>query len=141
MTTSFTDYVDEWDKLAGKIAELKKQLKPLESKELEMRKAIRDSVRQAMGVDFKEGMNNYLLPDLRTLKVNHKVTRSVDEASIPAAREEYRKLNDVPCTFDDLLRVKYEIEKKQVDKLEGDAAKIFANVYTTKDASPEVKLS
>ena len=137
---TFEEYVSQWDDLVGQIAALKKQLKPLTDGEMAMRKAIAKSVMEALGDDWKEGVNTFKLPDGRVLKIGYKLTREVAAAELPAAREEYALLNDAPVAFDDLLRVKYELELKEFRKLEGQAAKVFSRVVTTKEAAPEVEI-
>lgn len=137
---TFEEYVNQWDDLVRQIEELKKQLKPLTEAELSMRKAIRDSIKSTMGEDWKEGINKFPLPDGRTLKINNKLERKIAESELMAAREEYALLNDAPVTFDELLRIKYELELKAFRKLEGQAAKVFSRVVTTKEAAPEVEI-
>lgn len=140
MSTQFTDYVSEWDDLVDHIATLKKQLKVFTDKEMAMRKAIAESVQAAMADQWKEGMNTYPMPDGRNLKVNHKVTRTVEVSEIGPVRAAYELLNDRPITFDELLRVKYEIDKRNLDKLEGEARNTVNRMITSKPAAPEVKL-
>lgn len=137
---TFEEYVSQWDDLAGQIAALKKQLKPLTDSEMAMRKAIVKSVAEALGSDWKEGTNTFKLADGRVLKIGYKLTREIAAAELPAAREEYSLLNDAPVAFDDLLRVKYELELREFRKLEGQAAKVFSRVITTKEAAPEVEI-
>ena len=137
---TFEEYVSQWDDLVGQIAALKKQLKPLTDSEMAMRKAIVKSVSEALGDEWKEGMNTFKLSDGRVLKIGYKLTREGAAAELPAAREEYALLNDAPVAFDDLLRVKYELELKEFRKLEGQAAKVFSRVITTKEAAPEVEI-
>ena len=137
---TFEEYVSQWDGLVGQIAALKKQLKPLTDSEMMMRKAIVKAVAEALGSDWKEGANTFKLADGRVLKIGYKLTREVAAAELPAAREEYALLNDAPVAFDDLLRVKYELELKEFRKLEGQAAKVFSRVITTKEAAPEVEI-
>lgn len=137
---TFEEYVSQWDGLVGQIAALKKQLKPLTDSEMAMRKAIVKSVADALGSDWKEGTNTFKLADGRVLKIGYKLTREVAAAELPAAREEYALLNDAPVAFDDLLRVKYELDLREFRKLEGQAAKVFSRVITTKEAAPEVEI-
>jgi len=137
---TFEEYVSQWDDLVGQIAALKKQLKPLTDGEMAMRKAIVKSVAEALGSDWKEGTNTFKLADGRVLKIGYKLTREVAAAELPAAREEYALLNDAPVAFDDLLRVKYELDLREFRKLEGQAAKVFSRVVTTKEAAPEVEI-
>lgn len=137
---TFEEYVSQWDDLVGQIAALKKQLKPLTDGEMAMRKAIVKSVAEALGSDWKEGTNTFKLADGRVLKIGYKLTREVAAAELPAAREEYALLNDAPVAFDDLLRVKYELDLREFRKLEGQAAKVFSRAITTKEAAPEVEI-
>lgn len=141
MTQTFEEYVDEWDATCAQIAAITKQLKPLKDKEMVMRRALEQSVREHLGADWREGVNKLTLADGRVLKVTHSVKRTVEAGELPAARELYARLNDAPVSFDDLLRVKYELDKRNFDKLEGEAAKVFSRVLVAKDEAPKVELS
>lgn len=141
MSNDFITYVEAWDALCGKIAEKKKELKEMTDSEMTMRKAIEASIETALGDAFKEGVNNYPLGDGRTLKVTRKIDRKIDPASLDLARDEYRKLNEAPVAFDDLLRIKYELEKKNFDKLSGASYLAFSRAITEKNAAPTVELS
>lgn len=124
---TFEEYVSEWDRLVGQIEALKAQIKPLAATEMEMRKAIRDSVATAMGANYREGVNKFPMQDGRTLKVTNGIKREIDEASIAAALEAFGKLNDHTVAFDSLLRVKYELAKIEWNKLT-DAEKAAVSV-------------
>ena len=140
-TQTFEGYVDAWNDLQGEIEKRKAALKPLTDKELTMRKHIAEAVKTASGDTWKEGVNTFLLPDMRALKVTIPLKREIDIPSIPAAREAFRKLNDLPITFDELLRTKYELEKKAFDKL-GPAAKVaISDMIVVKPQAPTVELS
>jgi hypothetical protein len=102
---------------------------------------MRDSVRAALGDKFKEGMNNWPLTDGRVLKINCKIDRKIADSELETAKKEYGMLNDVPCTFDELLRIKYELDKKNFNKLTGPAYKAFSRAVITSEQAPEVSLS
>ena len=138
MTDQFTAYVDEWDLIKAKIEQLEKQLKPLKADEMTRRKAIAARIAEAMHI--KEGVNKYPLPDGRVLKYTHKIDRKIDEPAIAATREEYRKQNDTGgVTFDALLRVKYELSKRDFDKLPEAAALVASRMIVSKDAAPSLE--
>jgi hypothetical protein len=138
---TFEEYVSQWDSLCGQIEELKRKLAPLAAQELTMRKAIRDSVKTALGDAWKEGTNNLILQDGRTLKVVQSVSRKIDQDLIEITRKTYELVNDRPVVFDDLLRVKYELAKEPFSKLSGEALLVVSRMITSKDEAPEVKLA
>lgn len=137
---TFEDYVKTWDDLVGRIAQAKKDLKLLTDGEMEMRKAIAEAVGKTMPDGLKEGVNAFAMPDGRKLKVTRKIKREIDQAAIGPTREAYAQLNDNPVVFDTLLRVKYELEKREWDKLEGAALLTVTRMITSKDESPVVVL-
>ena len=133
--SDFIDYVNKWDATKARMEELEKQLKPLNAKELEMRKAIATSIKGAM--QTKEGVNKYTLPDGRVLKLTLKIDRKIEEAAIAATRELFEQQNDTGgVTFDALLRVKYELSKRDFDKLPKAAAKVASRMVVSKEAAP-----
>lgn len=137
---TFEEYVSEWDALAGEKAKLEKKLKPIKDREIAMRKEIVAGLVQTMGDQVKEGVNKFVLPDGRTLKFNYKLERKVDEALLPAVKEEYAALNSATVPFDDLLRVKYEIDKRSFNKLADAALLTFSKMVTTRETSPELTI-
>lgn len=137
---TFEEYVQSWEDMTTQIAVLKKQLKPLTDKEMEMRRAIAESLKSALGDKLKEGVNNWTLPDGRTLKFEYKVKRDIAVAEIGNAREAYMTVNDRPVEFDDLLRIKYELEKKAWNKLDGEAVKAVSRMVTAKEEAPALSL-
>lgn len=138
---TFEQYVDEWDKLCGQIADIKRQLKPLTDLEMQMRKAIAQRVQEAAGEQWREGVNNFPLPDGRTLKVTNSIKRAIEEGELAAAAEAYRQLNDVPCEFGELIRIKYEIDKKNWSKLGPQARHAVSRAVVASPQAPEVKLA
>lgn len=139
MTQTFEEYVLDWDGLVARIEAAKKDLKVLTDSEMTIRKAIAESVNKAVG-GLKEGVNTIPLGNGRKLKVTHTVKREIDQTMIPAVRETYNLLNDRPVVFDDLLRLKYELDKKSYDKLSDEALKVVSRMVTAKPVAPVVVL-
>jgi len=127
---TFEEYVQDWDGTKVKIANLVDQKKrltadidaeivKLAATEMTMRKAIANNVVTSLGDNLKEGVNNWNMSNGRSLKLTHKIDRKIDEAQIAMAREEYAKVNDSDgVTFDQLLRIKYELEVREFRKIE-----------------------
>lgn len=139
MANTFEEYVDEWDVLVGKIKKAEAELKPLKDLEKQMRLAIVEAAKKAAGSTWKEGTNTLVLADERKLKINYKLDRKIDEGSMQDARDEFAKLNDTPCTFDEIFRVKHELDKKNYSKLGSGALTAVSRCLVTKEATPEVK--
>lgn len=148
---TFEQYVDEWDGLREKAAKLvaqktkltkdiDRQLKEIAETELVMRKAIAESIKAALGDNVKEGVNRFDMVDGRTIKFTNAITRTVETAEIANARKNFSLLNDVPVEFDKLLRVKYELEKKEWNKLGDAAKKAISNMITAKPAAPTMEI-
>ena len=138
MSDPFIEYVNQWDALVEEIERLNQQLKPLRAKEMEMRKSIATSIGKAQ--PLKEGVNRFPLSDGRSLKLTQKIDRKIEEPAIAATRELFEQQNDTNgVTFDALLRVKYELSKRDLDKLPEPAAKVASRMITSKEAAPELK--
>ena len=148
---TFEQYVDRWDSLRAKAAALTAQkaaltkdidaeLKTLAETEMAMRKAIAESVRTALGDSLKEGVNRFDMADGRRLKFTYAVTRAIDESQIAVAKDAYAKVNDAPVTFDQLLRVKYELEKKEWNKLGAGGKLAVSAMVTAKPAAPTLEI-
>lgn len=137
----FAGYVLAWHAKAQAVADAKAAMKSLVDEELAMRKALAESVKTALGDKLKEGVNNYPTT-AGTLKLTHKVKREIDEAAVSAAREAYALVNDAPVTFDTLIRVKYELDKRSYDKLaaDGQAKRAVDTMVTSKPQTPELVL-
>lgn len=138
---TFDKYVAQWDALCKQIDELQRKLKPLKEAEMAMRKSMAESVEEALGDRWREGVNKYNLSDGRVLKVTHTVKREVDMTGVEQARQEYSQLNDVPCTFDELFRVKLELDKKQWNTLGPAARGAVSHAITAKPQAPTVALT
>lgn len=127
--TTFESYVDQWLKLADALDEIKTQ-------ELLMRKAIAASAFPAP----KEGTNNFVMADGRKLKLQHKISRSLEEAMIPQVRAEYELLNHRPVVFDELLKVKYDLAIVEYRKLDDAALVIVSKMVTSKAGAPGLEV-
>jgi hypothetical protein len=136
----FEKYVAEWDSLVGQIEQIKKQLKPLTDKEMEMRKSIHSSVCAALGDNLKEGTNTYTMPSGRKLKIVNNFKREIEVSMIPTAREAFSKLNDTSVSFDQLLRVKYELEKRAWSSLSDAAKRAVSTMISTRPDTPQISL-
>jgi hypothetical protein len=140
----FEEAVNEYDDLKDVISEVEALLKPLKTIEREKRDGIADSLRQYFGAKLKEGVNNYPLSNGRKLKFTHAVERKVDAAMVEVARQQYEAADDKPAgqTFDDLLRVKYELAKTPWKKLlNGGAASVaFSRCLETKFAASKLEV-
>lgn len=148
---TFEQYVDRWDGLKAKAAalvaqkqaltkEIDAELKTIAETEMAMRKAIAESVKEALGDKLKEGVNRFDMADGRKLKFSYDLTRTIDESQIDVARQEYSKVNDAPVTFDELLRVKYELAKKEWNKLGAGGKAAVSAMITTKPAAPTMEI-
>lgn len=140
MTQTFEEYVTAYDAVCAEVAAIEAKLKPLKAKELEMRKAIAASLDTALGEARVEGVNRFPMQDGRTLKYSYKVDRKIEESEIANAREKYSKQNDTPVTFDQLLRVKYELSKRDWDKLPDAAKKAVSRMIVAKPATPSLEI-
>lgn len=138
-TMTFEAYVAEWASLVSQIEETKKSLKPLEVRELEMRKSIAAAVGEALGDRLKEGVNNFPVGD-RVLKLGYRVDRKIDTDAIGEARDAYNALNDRTVEFDALLRVKHELAKREFDKLTESQAKAVSRMIVSKPAAPTLEI-
>lgn len=135
---TFEEYVASWDATKMAIANLvddKKRLTAdidakiatLAENEMVMRKAISASLKTAIGDKLKEGVNKWPLSNGRSLKLTNKIDRKIDEPQIALAREEYVKANDTDgVTFDQLMRIKYELNVSEFRKIENKPAAALA---------------
>lgn len=123
------------------MAEVKSLLKPLETKEREMRDGIAASLVAHFGDELKEGVNTYVLSNSRKLKYKHGVTRSIDQPSVDLARAQYvENAEPTDPTFDELLRPKYELVKAKWNKLSAAAGLAFSRCLTSKTAAPTLEV-
>jgi hypothetical protein len=141
----FEKAVNEYADVKAMQAELAAQKKIIDAIEREQRDAIAESLRKFFGPNLTEGVNTYTLSNRRKLKLKHEVKREIAVSDVQAARDAYVKAAEVeavPVAFDDLLRVKYELDKRKWKKLlAGSAAfKAFARCMVTKMSAPGIEV-
>ena len=116
----FERSVNELHDLQALIAEIKAAMKPAEAIERKQRDAIAESLDEYFGDQLKEGVNTYELSNGRKLKYTATKSRAIDTPQIAIARKAFEADADgvpVALTFDSLLRVKYELDKKAFNEL------------------------
>lgn len=138
-TDDFERFVNSWEEMKALQDEIKALLKPLDADERKARDAIAESLRGFFGDKLKEGVNNYELSNLRKLKFTHKVDRKIEPSLIPVARAAYEKTKP-DQSFDDLLRVKYELAAAPFKKLQGEAATAVSRMLVTNVAAPTLEV-
>lgn len=127
----FERFVNEWYDLQQLHEKIKDLIKPLAAAERKGRDGISESLVAFFGDGLKEGVNNYEMSNDRKLKYNHSIGREVDTAQIAVAREAYAKAGGT-VAFDDLLRVKYELDKRSYNKLGAKELKAVSRMLVTK---------
>lgn len=135
----FEKAVNDWDEAFDLLQKLKSMLKPLEASERQMRDGIADSLKAHLKDNLKEGVNSYELSNGRVLKLNHKVNRTVVASMIPAAREAYKEAGG-DKSFDDLLRVKYELQIAPWRKLDNETQTAVSRMIVSKLAAPTLEV-
>lgn len=121
-----------WQEAKKKAEEAKQAIE----KELTLRK----EVMEAFFPEASEGVNTFQLEQGWTLKASYKLDRKVDEASLPAIREQLRAINVNP---DQLLVMKPTLALKPYRALAAalpNAARIFEQALIIKPATPVVDL-
>lgn len=138
--------VNDWREQQALIADIKKLLRPLEEDERAARDAIAASLRTYFGAELKEGVNTYSLSNGRKLKMGHKIDRKIDESMVDVARDAYRKALEDPAnwgpekSFDELLRIKYELAVAPFKKLSTAAATAVSRMIVAKPAAPTLEV-
>ena len=135
---TFSDYVTAFEDLSNEVERMKKELKRKTDAQMVMRRELTRTIKDAMGDAFKEGVNKFSLADGRVVKVDYKIDRKIEESMVLTARQEYARLNDTPCDFDDLIRVKYELNIAPFRKLENAALLAISQMVVAKEAAPTV---
>lgn len=138
----FEKAVNDHYELQMLLEEVKKALKPLEVQERAQRDAIAASLTAHYGDGINEGVNNYVMSNMRKLKFTYEVDRKIDESQLATARAEFDAAADKQGTFDDLLRVKYELQKRPWNKLlkGGDAYLAIAKCIVSKPKAPTLEV-
>lgn len=90
---------------------------------------------------LSEGTNTFALPGKWKVKISGVVSRTVDEAALPAVLARVKEKFDVDLT--DLVRYKPELKVGDYKKLDVKVQKMFDNALTIKgtgETSPQVKI-
>lgn len=138
---SFEAAVNDWHDLSQIVGFVKDTLKPLETQEREKRVAISSSLFTYFGDSLKEGVNNYPLSNGRKLKYSYGVDRKVAEAELEVAKKSYLdSAQPSDPKFDELLRIKYELEMKSFRKLSPEGRLAVSRMVTSKPKSPTLEV-
>ena len=121
--------LQDWNTAVAQAA----QCKPLIAQELELRKAVMAEFFPAA----KEGVNNLDMGQGWTLKGTYKVDRKIDEAALPAVKEQLRELG---VSADTLVKYKPEVATTIYKALPEQARLVFDTALTIKPGSPTVEL-
>lgn len=137
----FEELVNQWAEQKDALQAIKDAMDTITVSERQLRDRLAEGLRQYYGINLKEGVNNYELSNGRKLKFTHKVERKISEPDLAAAKDAFTKAA-VPGdkTFEELLRVKYELDKRNYDKLSEPAANAFSRCLTTKHAAPALEV-
>lgn len=138
----FEKVVNEHDQLSALIAEVESTVKILKAEERIMRDGIAASLTTFFGKALKEGVNNYVLSNLRKLKFTYKVKREIEMSMVSVARAKFEAATDKVGSFDDLLRLKYELDKKAWNKIAagGEASKAVSEMIVAKPEAPTIEV-
>lgn len=138
---SFEAAVNDWHDMNQIVGYVKDTLKPLETQEREKRAAISSSLNSYFGDGLKEGVNSYTLSNGRKLKYNYGVDRKVAEAELEVAKKAYLDTaQPSDPKFDELLRIKYELEMKSFRKLSAEGRLAVSRMVTSKPKSPTLEV-
>ncbi len=113
-----------------------KQLAVLKVKEAELRKQMADAAFPE--ADRKEGANNKLdIGDGYILQLDHKINRTIDEASVRTLTEDMRQSK---VSIDDVFVSKLSLGKSAYNKLSEDQLKLVDQCITEKPGTPGLKI-
>lgn len=121
--------LQDWNTAVAKAVECK----PLILHEQELRKAVMAEFFPAA----KEGVNNLDMGQGWTLKGTYKIDRKIDEAALPAVKEQLRELG---VNADTLVKYKPEVATTVYKTLPEQARLVFDTALTIKPGSPTVEL-
>lgn len=138
----FEKVVNAHDQLATLIDEVKKTLKPLEVEERTMRDGIAASLDAFYGDKLVEGVNNYQLSNMRKLKYTYAVERKIEPSMVAVARAKFEAATDKTGAFDDVLRIKHELDAKAWKKLPagGEAFMACSEMIVAKPKAPTLEV-
>lgn len=112
---------------------LTKELERIKERELQLR----NKIAAAYFAIPNEGVNNYPLSDGWVLKMNYKINRTVDKASL---EQFVQKLREEHIPVDDLIKLKPELAVTEYKKLTEDQRKLFDNVLVIKAGTPSLEV-
>ena len=139
----FEGVINTWDEAQQLATFLKGLIKPYVEAEKKQRDAIVAVLNPWLEErgELKEGVNSYELSNGRALKYTYAIDRKVDTTSVANTRKDYETAATAEDpAFDDLLRVKYELEIKPFRKLSDEAAKAVSRMVTSKPKSGELEV-
>ena len=87
--------------------------------------------------DPREGTNYLELPDGWRLKAIYKLDRKIDEAALPAVKEQLKELG---VNVDTLVEYKPTLKTRLYRELTAEQARIFDQALTIKPSSPIIEL-
>lgn len=131
MTTQTKDpyyaMIDEWEKAAA---------------ELQRWKAIEMDLRNKLFTgafpEPKEGANNFLMADGRTVSGTHRINRSIDEAVLPQVFQEMRDAGD--NNPERVVVYKPALAMKEFRALNPQMAKIFSQAVVAEPGAPALEI-
>ena len=137
----FEECLNDWYELQQLQEAVKQAMDGINKEERILRDRYAESLRSYFGDNLNEGVNTYTLSNDRKLKLTHKVDRKVEASALQEARKFYEEAAQPgDKAFDDVLRVKYELDKRNYDKLSPAAAYAFSRCLVTKYATPTLSL-
>lgn len=136
MNQQLIDAVTKWREIYEKIETYEPILKPLVEEEAKLRKAVIEAAFPE-GQENHEGTNNIEIWPGWILKAVVKISRQVDEAALPAVREQLVKMG---VSGDVLIRMKPEVALKAYRELEGETKKVFDQCLVVKPSTPTLQL-
>lgn len=117
----------------GRWNDLVSQLSSIKDQEMKLRKEIFD----ACFPDPVEGTNKIDMPEGWVLKGTYKLTRSLDEAALPAVVAELRKHK---VNTDSLISYKPSLSVSAYKKLDAKWQKVLEQAMETKPGAPSIEL-
>ena len=132
MTEDQQKKLAEWEQALSAVA----QVKPIIEKERQLRKEIGE----LFFPEPKEGTNTFDLEQGWKLKYVHKLDRKIDEAALPAVKEQLRTLGVNPDSLTNTVVTLDTKAYRGLVSLNPEAAKFFESALTIKPASPILEL-
>lgn len=118
----------------GEWVQLQRELVAVKEKEL----ALRNIIFAELFPDPKEGTNTFDLPEGWKVKGTYKMTRTLDEAALPAVLETLRKKK---VNVEDLIKYKPSLDTASYRKLADAHRSILEQAMTIKPATPSLEVT